>query len=96
MSVAPCAVRRPRSGLAALAGGQIDAVVNSVGALQCLTAARFKEKIRPPQGVLEPAYMAIALPAGSPLKKSLDEILVGITAGKEWRRIEDSYFGWRR
>jgi polar amino acid transport system substrate-binding protein len=82
--------------LAALSGGQVDAVVNSIGALQYLIAARFKEKIRPPQGVLEPAYMAVALPPGSPLKKPLDEVLVGITAGEEWRRIEDSYFGWRR
>ena len=68
-------------------------VINSVGALQYLVATRFKERIRPPQGVLEPAYMAIALPAGSPLKKPLDEALVGITASQEWRRIEDGYFG---
>jgi ABC-type amino acid transport substrate-binding protein len=40
--------------------------------------------------------MAVALPPGSPLKKKLDEVLVGITAGEEWRRIEDSYFGWRQ
>jgi polar amino acid transport system substrate-binding protein len=37
--------------------------------------------------------MAIALPPGSPLKKSLDEALVGITASQEWRQIEDGYFG---
>jgi polar amino acid transport system substrate-binding protein len=82
--------------LAGLAGGQVDAVVNSVGALQYLIAARFKDKIRPPQGVLEPAYMAVALPPGSPLKKPLDEILVGTTGSGEWRRVEESYFGWRQ
>jgi len=82
--------------LAALARGQVDAVVNSVGALQYLVSTRFKNTIRPPQGVLEPAFMAVALPPGSPLKKSLDEVLVGITAGAEWRRVEDSYFGWRQ
>ena len=49
--------------------------------------------IKAPQGVLEPAYMAIALPPGSPLKKPLDEALVGITASQEWRQIEDGYFG---
>jgi polar amino acid transport system substrate-binding protein len=43
--------------------------------------------------VLEPAYMAIALPAGSPLKKPLDEALVGITASQERRQVEDGYFG---
>lgn len=79
--------------LTALERGQADAVVNSIGALQYLVATRFKDTIRPPQGVLEPAYMAIALPAGSPLKKPIDEALVGITASQEWRRIEDSYFG---
>jgi polar amino acid transport system substrate-binding protein len=67
----------------ALDRGQADAVVNSIGALQYLLAARFKDRIKAPQGVLEPAYMAIALPPGSPLKKSLDEALVGITASQE-------------
>jgi polar amino acid transport system substrate-binding protein len=79
--------------LTALGRGQVDAVVNSVGALQYLIATRFKDTIRPPQGVLEPAYMAIALSGGSPLKKPLDEALVGITASQECRRTEDSYFG---
>jgi ABC-type amino acid transport substrate-binding protein len=37
--------------------------------------------------------MAIALPPGSPLKKPLDEALVGITASQEWRQVEDGYFG---
>jgi ABC-type amino acid transport substrate-binding protein len=79
--------------LSALDRGQADAVVNSIGALQYLIAARFKNTIKTPQGVLEPAYMAIALPPGSPLKKPLDEALVGITGSPEWRQIEDSYFG---
>jgi polar amino acid transport system substrate-binding protein len=79
--------------LTALSRGEADAVVNSVGALQYLISTRFKNTIRPPQGVLEPAYMAIALPPGSPLKKPLDEALVGITASQEWRQVEDGYFG---
>jgi polar amino acid transport system substrate-binding protein len=79
--------------LTALDRGQADAVVNSIGALQYLVSTRFKERIRPPAGVLEPAYIAIALPPGSPLKKPLDEALVGITASQEWRQIEDGYFG---
>src|ERR1700733_4672359 len=70
--------------------GQADAVVNSIGALQYLvSSARFKNTIRPPEAVLEPAYMAIALPLGSPLKKALDEALVEITASQEWRQVED-------
>ncbi|HEX9170591.1 MAG TPA: transporter substrate-binding domain-containing protein [Roseiarcus sp.] len=81
--------------LAALDRGQADAVVNSIGALEYLIAARFKDRIKAPQGVLEPAYMAIALPPGSPLKRTLDEALVGITGSQEWRQIEDGYFGRR-
>ena len=82
--------------LTALERGQADAVVNSVGALQYLVGARFKNTIKAPQGVLEPAYMAIALAPGSPLKKPLDEALVGITASQEWRQVEDGYFGRQR
>jgi polar amino acid transport system substrate-binding protein len=51
--------------LTALGRGEADAVVNSIGVLQYLVSTRFKNTIRPPQGVLEPAYMAIALPPGS-------------------------------
>ena len=43
--------------------------------------------------MLAPAYMAIALPPGSPLKKPLDRALVEITASPEWRKVEESYFG---
>jgi polar amino acid transport system substrate-binding protein len=82
--------------LTALGRGDVDAVVNSIGALQYLVSTRSKERIKPPEGVLEPAYMAIALPAGSPLRKSLDEALVGITASQEWRQVEDGYFGRER
>jgi polar amino acid transport system substrate-binding protein len=81
--------------LTALGRGDVDAVVNSIGALQYLVSTRFKDKIKPPEGVLEPAYMAIALPPGSLLKKPLDETLVGITASQEWRQVEDGYFGGR-
>src|ERR1700723_4588677 len=79
--------------LTALGRGEADDVVNSIGTLQYLVSTRFKSTIRPPQGVLEPAYMAIALPPGSPLKKPIDEALVGITASQEWRQVEDGYFG---
>jgi ABC-type amino acid transport substrate-binding protein len=82
--------------LTALDRGDVDAVVNSIGALQYLVSTRFKNRIRPPEGVLEPAFMAIALPPGSPLKKALDEALVGITASPEWRQVEDGYFGAQR
>jgi polar amino acid transport system substrate-binding protein len=78
--------------LIALARGEADAVVNSVGALRYAVASRFSDAIEAPQGVLAPAYMAIALPRGSALKRRLDAALVEITASAEWRRVEESYF----
>src|ERR1700733_1874232 len=75
----------------ALGRGQADAVVNSIGALQYLvSSARFKNTIRPPEAVLEPAYMAIALPLGSPLKKALgrgpgrNHSKPGVAPGRGW------------
>jgi hypothetical protein len=79
--------------LTALDRGQADAVVNSIGALQYLVSTRFKDTVRPPQGVLEPAYMAIALPPGSPLKKPLDEALVGITEAPSGARSRTAISG---
>jgi len=79
--------------LTALAAGRADAVVNSVGALQYLVAARFSRSIEAPDSVLAPAYMAFALPRGSALKQPVDRALIEITASREWRRVEQSYFG---
>ncbi|MGO9742737.1 MAG: transporter substrate-binding domain-containing protein [Roseiarcus sp.] len=80
------------SALAALASGDADAVVNSIGALQYAIANGFDARIEQPRGVLAPAYMAIALPPGSALEKPLDQALIRITASAEWRRVEASYF----
>jgi ABC-type amino acid transport substrate-binding protein len=46
-----------------------------------------------PQGLLAPAYMAIALPEHSPLKRPIDAALVKITSDPEWISIEDKFFG---
>jgi hypothetical protein len=82
--------------LTALGRGEADAVVNNMGAVQYLVSTpRFKNTIRPPQGVLEPAYMAIALPPGSALKKPLDEALVKSPQARKWRQVEDGYFARR-
>ena len=79
--------------LSSLANGQSNAVVNSVGALQFLVAARFAEVILVPRVLLAPAYMAIALPEHSPLKRPIDRALIKITASPEWKSVEDRYFG---
>jgi ABC-type amino acid transport substrate-binding protein len=45
-----------------------------------------------PQGLLAPAYMAVALPARSPLRRPIDRALIKITTGAEWRTLEEKYF----
>jgi ABC-type amino acid transport substrate-binding protein len=82
-----------REAVSALAGGEADAVVNSVGALRYLVGARFAKTVHIPNNLLSPAYMAIALPEHSPLKKPIDRALMRITASPEWRSLEDRYFG---
>ena len=82
-----------RQALRELANGRVDAVVNSVGALQYAISREFSAAVAIPRGVLAPAYMAVALPANSPLKKPLDRALIRITASPEWRALEPTYFG---
>jgi polar amino acid transport system substrate-binding protein len=79
--------------LDSLAGGKSEAVVNSVGALQYLISKRRAGTEEMPQGLLAPAYMAIALPEHSPLKRPIDEALVRITSDPEWISIEEKFFG---
>ena len=75
-----------------LVNGQSGAVVNSVGALQYSVAKRYARALEIPQGLLAPAYMAIALPEHSPLKKPIDQALIKITNSAEWRLLEDRFF----
>jgi ABC-type amino acid transport substrate-binding protein len=78
--------------LDSLANGQSGAVVNSVGALQYSVSKRYARALEIPQGLLAPAYMAIALPEHSPLKKPIDRALIKITNSAEWRLLEDRFF----
>jgi polar amino acid transport system substrate-binding protein len=78
--------------LESLANGQSNAVVNSVGALQYFISKRYDKVLEMPQGLLAPAYMAVALPAHSPLKRPSDRALIKITSGAEWRTLEERFF----
>jgi polar amino acid transport system substrate-binding protein len=78
--------------LEALATGREDVVVNSVGALRFLVATRFSKSLRVAEPLLAPAYMAIALPEHSALKKPIDRALMRITESLEWRQAEEGYF----
>ena len=78
--------------LDSLVNGQSGAVVNSVGALQYSVSKRYARVLEIPQGLLAPAYLAIALPERSPLKKPIDLALIKITNSPEWRLLEDRFF----
>ena len=79
--------------LSALADGRSDAVVNSVGALRHLVSARFAQAVYVQRALLAPAFMAVALPQNSPLKRPIDRALIKITSSLEWKSIEELYFG---
>jgi polar amino acid transport system substrate-binding protein len=79
--------------LRSLADGRSDAVINSVGALRHLVSARFAQAVYVQRALLAPAFMAVALPQNSPLKRPIDRALIKITASLEWKAIEELYFG---
>ena len=78
--------------LDSLAAGRSNVVVNSVGALQYFISKRYSRVLEMPQGLLAPAYMAVALPAHSSLKRPIDRALIKITTGAEWRTLEERFF----
>jgi polar amino acid transport system substrate-binding protein len=78
--------------LDSLLNGQSNAVVNSIGALQYYVSLRYAKSLEIPQGLLAPAYMAIALPEHSPIKKPIDRALIKITNTPEWRLLEERFF----
>jgi polar amino acid transport system substrate-binding protein len=78
--------------LDALAAHKIDAVVNSVGALEYMISNRYRSSIELERGLLAPAFMGVALPPNSPLREPLNQSLLRITTGSEWPAIEAAYF----
>jgi ABC-type amino acid transport substrate-binding protein len=79
--------------LGELRAGRVDAVVNSVGALQYAVRQGFNRDVEMAGGLLSPAFMGFALPANSPLKKPLDRALIRVSSSPEWRAAEAVYFG---
>jgi hypothetical protein len=60
--------------------------------LQYFVAKHYAKVLEIPQGVLAPAYMAIALPEHSAIKKPIDRALIKITNSPEWRMLEERFF----
>jgi ABC-type amino acid transport substrate-binding protein len=65
----------------ALARGETDAVVDSIGTLQYAVATGYSGAVEPPESVLL---------TGSALKKQIDEALVEIIASAERGHVEES------
>src|SRR5262249_28075039 len=78
--------------LDSLANGQANAVGNTIRALQYNESMRDTKALESPQDVLAPAYMAIALPEHSSIKKPIDRALIRITNTPEWRLLEERFF----
>jgi polar amino acid transport system substrate-binding protein len=78
--------------LDALAAHKIDAVVNSVGALEYMISNRYRNSIEVERGLLAPAFIGVTLPPNSPLREPLNQSLLRITSGSEWPAIEAAYF----
>jgi len=79
--------------LAALAAGQLDAVVYDAPLLQYTIRQDPESTLRVLPGELERQSYAIALPAGSALRERINVALLAILDDPDWGRLLRSYFG---
>jgi polar amino acid transport system substrate-binding protein len=79
--------------LAALAAGRLDAVVYDAPLLQYTLRQDPETRLRVLPGELERQSYAIALPAGSPLRETVNVALLATLADPDWARLLRSYLG---
>lgn len=70
--------------LSALAGGDVDAVFNSRGALVHLTATRHQDTVDVSTNDLTHGWMAFALPPGAASKEALNLALLNVLGSRAW------------
>lgn len=83
----------PDAGLQAVANGDIDAMVYDAPILRSLANTEFKGKIHVLPGVFDRQNYGIGLPAGSPLRESLNRALLRKIAQPGWQEILVRYLG---
>lgn len=79
--------------LAALATGQVEAVVYDAPILQHLVGRGFEGRLKVLPHRFERQDYAFGLPSGSSLREPLNRALLTRTAGATWREMEDRYLG---
>ncbi len=79
--------------LVGLADRQVDAVVANASSLRYEVSRDWQGVLRVSPIVLEPLSYAIGLPAGSPLRQSIDRALLRIVEQDRWRDVEHQYLG---
>ena len=79
--------------LPALAEHHVDAVVANAPNLRYLVSRQWQGVLRVSPIVLEPLSYAIGLPTDSPLRESINRVLLRIVEQDRWRDVEQQYLG---
>ena len=80
-------------GLSAIEKSEIDAMVYDAPLLQYLIQQSFKDKLMVLDTVFEHQSYAIAFPEGSPLRESVNRVMLDIIHRDEWQRVLQHYLG---
>lgn len=86
----------PADALASLDRGELDAVVYDAPILQFEVRQRHQATLRVLPETFERQLYAIAVPTGSPLRESINRILLDYTGTADWQLRLDSYLGEAR
>jgi ABC-type amino acid transport substrate-binding protein len=82
-----------RDGLVAIVEGEIDAFVFNVLVLRYLARTEFPGRVRVLPSPFHRYYLKMALPAGSPLRESLNRTLLEVIDDTEWHGRMERYVG---
>jgi polar amino acid transport system substrate-binding protein len=86
----------PDEALAALAAGQVDAVVYDAPILRYEVRQRYGSTLTVLPGVFERQYYGIALPTGSDLREPINQVLLRRIEMPEWQGLLQRYLGGTR
>jgi polar amino acid transport system substrate-binding protein len=86
----------PDAALAALAAGEVDAVVYDAPILRYEVRQRYGDRLTVLPNVFERQYYGIALPTGSRLREPINQVLLRRIAMPEWQGLLQRYLGGAR
>lgn len=91
--IAPEELSELPAALAALRAGRLDAVLYDAPLLQYAIQQRHAGRLGVLPHRLQPSAYAFVLPEGSPLEEPIDQSLLRVLAGAEWREVVERYLG---